>query len=103
MNCLIYVRVPANEQQLASVQVDAMRDYAKKRRLNIVDCVIDEDETVKCAEQARFKNLHRYLEEHTVEAIITTAKPLMSMADYAALKHILECKKIDLVLLVGTP
>lgn len=102
MNCLIYMR-GSDETHLPPSQcsqIMAIQDYAKKHRLKIVDYHIDRPHK---GSRAGFQHLHRHIRKQgRIDSIITTSKQVTSFSEYAALKAVLECEGLGLIILLGT-
>lgn len=108
MNCLLYARISRSEQtqqipsDIIATRLAPPRNYAKEHGWNVVDQVIDVDESVKCANNAKLKNLRRSLAKHSnVDMVIVSTTDILSFADFAALKTVLDQKGMQLTILLS--
>lgn len=108
MNCLLYARIPLSEQTQQTptdtivTRLAPPRNYAKERGWNVVDQVIDVDESVRCANKAKLKNLRRSLARNSnLDMVIVSTTDILSFTDYAALKTILDQKELQFTILLS--
>ncbi|MBI2842138.1 MAG: hypothetical protein HYX78_01930 [Armatimonadetes bacterium] len=108
MNCLLYAQIPLRKEARQSPSetiadhLAPLRDYAKKRSWNILDEVSDAAEPVKCANDAKLRNLRRALASNpSIDMVVVSTTGILSFSEYAALKTILDTEGIQLTILLS--
>lgn len=104
MNCILYSRIAADKKERNDIfdhmLIEIMIQYAEDKGWTIADYISDEDESVKSHDEAKLKNLRKYLKQHNdIDVAIVALGRAINSSDYAALKFIFDREGIGLILL----
>lgn len=107
-NCLLYARVSTDKQAQRDLsipaQLDAMREYAKKRKWRIIGEYIDEGKSAKTADRPELKRLlDRCKQEKGIVDVVVIHKIdrlARNVTDHAMIKVLLKRQGIRLVSVV---
>ena len=104
MNCLLYARVSTDKQAQKELsipaQIDAMKEYAKRKGWHIVGHFIDQGESAKTTNRPELKRLIQHCKENkNINAVLVHKidRLARNLIDYATVKAILKQKGIRLV------
>jgi site-specific DNA recombinase len=104
MNCLLYARVSTDKQAEKELsipaQIEAMKQYARRKGWRIVGHFIDQGESAKTTNRPELKKLIRHCKENkNINAVLVHKidRLARNLIDYATVKAVLKQKGIRLV------